>query len=111
MPLKDKEITKLYYSIGEVADLMGVAPSQIRFWEREFDILKPKKNRKGNRLFVEADLQNLKLIYHQLKEKRYTSDGAKSELKSKKQKLMDKVEVVDKLEQIRNFLKEIHDTL
>lgn len=111
MPLKDKEITKLYYSIGEVADLMGVAPSQIRFWEREFDILKPKKNRKGNRLFVEADLQNLKLIYHLLKEKRYTIDGAKSELKSKKQKLMDKVEVVDKLEQIRNFLKEIHDTL
>ncbi len=111
MPLKDKEITKLYYSIGEVADLMGVAPSQIRFWEREFDILKPKKNRKGNRLFVEADLQNLKLIYHLLKEKRYTIDGAKSALKSKKQKLMDKVEVVDKLEQIRNFLKEIHDTL
>ncbi|MBK8444390.1 MAG: MerR family transcriptional regulator [Sphingobacteriales bacterium] len=111
MPLKDKEITKLYYSIGEVAELMGVAPSQIRFWEREFDILKPKKNRKGNRLFVEADLQNLKLIYHLLKEKRYTIDGAKSELKSKKQKLMDKVEVVDKLEQIRNFLKEIRDTL
>lgn len=64
MPYKEKKVEKLYYSIGEVADMFGVNTSLIRFWEKNFDIIKPKKNKKGNRLFTKKDINNLKLIYH-----------------------------------------------
>ena len=72
---------KRYYKIGEVAKAFGLNTSHIRFWEKEFDILKPKKNKKGNRLFTQEDLKNLKLIYHLVKEKGFTLDGAKSKMK------------------------------
>ena len=72
---------KLYYNIGEVAKAFKVNPSLIRFWDKEFDILKPKKNAKGNRKFRQEDIENLKLIYHLVKEKGYTLEGAKSHLK------------------------------
>ena len=71
---------KIYYSIGEVAKAFDVNASLIRFWEKEFDILQPKKNKKGNRLFTQKDLENLKTIYHLVKEKGYTLEGAKIEL-------------------------------
>ena len=69
MPYKEKEIEKKYYTIGEVANIFNVATSLIRFWESEFDLIKPKKNRKGNRQFTKEDIQNVKLIYHLVKEK------------------------------------------
>ena len=81
MPYKEKPIEKLYYSIGEVADMFRVNVSLLRFWEKEFDILKPKKNKKGNRMFTTKDLDNLKIIYHLVKERGYTLEGAKKKLK------------------------------
>ena len=81
MPYKEYEPQKMYYSIGEVAKLFQVNPSLIRFWENEFDILQPKKNKKGNRLFTPEDLENLKVIFHLVKEKGYTLQGAKEAMK------------------------------
>jgi len=83
MLLINKKLTKLYYSIGEVADMFNVNASLIRFWEKEFSILKPKKNKKGNRLFTVKDIQNLEKIYDLVKIKGFTLEGAKKELKHK----------------------------
>ena len=72
---------KLYYSIGEVAKMFDVKTSLIRFWEKEFDIIKPKKNKKGNRLFTQEDVDNFHIIYHLVKERGFTLQGAKLKLK------------------------------
>lgn len=82
MPYKEKEITKLYYSIGEVASMFGVNTSLIRFWEKEFDIIKPNKTKKGNRLFSAEDIENFKKIFILVKGEGYTLQGAKEKLKS-----------------------------
>ena len=75
------DLTKVYYSIGEVADMFNVNASLIRFWEKEFDIIKPKKNKKGNRLFTKEDVNNYQKIYFLVKERGYTLKGAKEKLK------------------------------
>ena len=111
MPYKEKEITKKYYSIGEVAEMLNVAPSLIRFWESEFDTIKPKKNRKGNRQFTVEDIENVKLIYHLVKEKGYTLNGAKEMLKRSPNEIRDKMELVETLKNIRSFLLEIKERL
>ncbi|MFC4738957.1 MerR family transcriptional regulator [Flavobacterium ponti] len=95
---------KLYYSIGEVAKAFDVNASLIRFWDKEFDILKPKKNAKGNRKFSPEDIKNLKLIYHLVKERGFTLDGAKTHLKENQKKTLDKFEIISKLESIKNEL-------
>ena len=77
MPYKEPKIEKLFYSIGEVADMFKVNTSLIRFWEKEFDIIKPKKNKKGNRLFTKEDIENFHIIYHLVKERGMTLKGAK----------------------------------
>lgn len=107
MPYKEKVIEKKYFSIGEVAEMMGVATSLIRFWESEFDIIKPKKNRKGNRQFTREDIDNVKLIYHLVKEKGYTLQGAKDLLKNGNDSLKEKIEIIDSLKKVKNFLLEI----
>ena len=107
MPYKEKVIEKKYFSIGEVADMLDVATSLIRFWESEFDIIKPKKNRKGNRQFTKEDIENVKLIYHLVKEKGYTLQGAKDLLKNGNDVLKEKIEIIDSLKKIKNFLKDI----
>ena len=105
MPYKEHEIEKLYYSIGEVSQMFGVSNSLIRFWETEFDILKPRKNTKGNRLFTKKDIENLKIIYHLVKEKGFTLEGARKKLKeTKPHQLESNVDVTDKLKSIRAFL-------
>lgn len=81
--IKEKDLTKLYYSIGEVADMFNVNTSLIRFWEKEFPTVKPKKNNKGNRLFTPKEIIKIQNIYQLVKEKGYTLDGAKKALKSK----------------------------
>jgi len=91
---------KLYYSIGEVAKAFGVNASNIRYWEKEFDILNPKKNRKGNRYFTPEDIKNLKIIYHLVKEKGYTLEGAKIALKQLS-KIEKEIELIDRLEFIK----------
>ncbi len=107
----DKEQEKLYYSIGEVAEIFKVNTSLIRFWENEFEVLQPKKNKKGNRLFTVEDLSNLKLIYHLVKERGYTLDGAKKKLKDNKGDLEQQVEIRESLLKIRSYLEELKDQL
>ncbi len=104
VPYKEKEIEKRYYTIGEVADELGVATSLIRFWESEFDIIKPKKNRKGNRQFTKEDVKNVKLIYHLVKEKGYTLNGAREFIKSDVSAAASKIDMLDSLKNIRSFL-------
>jgi DNA-binding transcriptional MerR regulator len=111
MAYKEKEIEKLYYSIGEVADIFSVAPSLIRFWESEFEIIKPKKNRKGNRQFTREDIDNVKTIYHLVKEKGFTLQGAKEMLRNDSQAVKDKMEMIDSLRSVRNFLLELREKL
>lgn len=111
MPYKEKEIEKKYYTIGEVADELGVATSLIRFWEGEFDNIKPKKNRKGNRQFTKEDLQNVKLIYHLVKEKGYTLQGARDYIANGGSDNSDKMEAIEKLKSLRSFLVEIRQQL
>jgi DNA-binding transcriptional MerR regulator len=111
MAYKEKEIEKLYYSIGEVAEIFNVAPSLIRFWESEFEIIKPKKNRKGNRQFTKEDIDNVRTIFHLVKEKGFTLQGAKEMLRNDTESVRDKMEVVDSLRNVRKFLVELRDKL
>jgi DNA-binding transcriptional MerR regulator len=92
LPYKEKVIEKKYYSIGEVADIFGVATSLIRFWETEFETIKPKKNRKGNRQFTVSDIEDVRLVYHLVKEKGYTLNGARELLNNGSQAAKDKME-------------------
>lgn len=107
MPYKEKAIEKMYYTIGEVADMFAVSTSLVRFWEKEFDILKPKKNRKGDRFFTQTDITNLKIIYHLVKERGYTLKGAKQKLKENKQDVIDQVQMMESLQRVRQFLVEL----
>ena len=111
MPYKEKVIEKKYYSIGEVADELNVATSLIRFWESEFDIIKPKKNRKGNRQFTKEDIDNVKLIYHLVKERGFTLQGAKEMLRNNSDPMKEKMEIIDSLKEIRSFLLELKNQL
>ncbi len=109
--LKKGKIEKVYYSIGEVAELFEVNQSLIRFWEKEFDILHPSKNKKGNRLFTKNDLNNLRLIYHLVKECGYTLQGARDKIKSNREDVEKNVEVIDTLQDIKDFLLELKQGL
>tara|TARA_B100000497_G_C7519283_1_gene315695 strand:- start:231 stop:566 length:336 start_codon:yes stop_codon:yes gene_type:complete len=111
MPYKEFKIEKLYYSIGEVAKIFDVSTSLLRYWEKEFDILKPRKNKKGNRLFTKLDVKNLKMIYHLVKEKGYTLDGAKQKLSSNTDNLKNNQRIVESLQQIKLFLNEVKEDL
>ncbi len=107
----NRKVEKVYYSIGEVAELFDVNTSLIRFWEKEFDILKPMKNKKGNRLFTQKDLDNLRIIYHLVKERGFTLQGARDKLKENKEDVVNKVAAIDSLNRIREFLLEIKEQL
>ena len=102
---------KRYYSIGELAKAFDVNASLIRFWDKEFDILKPKKNAKGNRMFTPEDVKNLQLIFHLVKERGFTLEGAKTHLREGQKKTMDKFEIINKLEGIRAQLLNIKNEL
>ena len=97
MPKLKTDIDKLFYSIGEVAKKYKVNVSLIRFWEKEFDILKPKKNKKGNRMFTKKDMENLDVIFHLVKERGFTLEGGKKKLKENKQDTIDNITIVNKL--------------
>jgi len=105
MTYKKPAVDKVYYSIGEVADLFDVNASLIRFWEKEFEILIPHKNKKGNRLFTQKDLDNLNIIYDLVKERGYTLNGAKEMLRAEKiDETTKKMEVINSLENVKSFL-------
>ncbi|NCT18895.1 MAG: transcriptional regulator [Flavobacteriaceae bacterium CG_4_8_14_3_um_filter_34_10] len=102
---------KRYYNIGEVAKAFEVNPSLIRFWEKEFDALQPKKNAKGNRKFTSEDIQNLGIIYHLVKERGFTLEGAKIHLKENKKKALNLFEIIQKLEFVKKELIRIKEDL
>lgn len=102
---------KLYYGIGEVARAFGVNTSLVRFWEKEFDVIKPKKNAKGNRKFTPEDIKNLQLIYHLVKERGFTLEGAKTHLKENKRKTLSNFEIIQKLEGVKVELTRIKEQL
>lgn len=102
---------KRYYTIGEVAKAFNVNTSLIRFWEKEFDVLNPKKNAKGNRKFTPEDVNHLKFIYHLVKERGFTLEGAKTHLKEEKKKTLSNFEIISKLENIKNELIKIKEQL
>jgi DNA-binding transcriptional MerR regulator len=101
---------KMYYNIGAVAGMFKVNASLIRFWENEFDILQPKKNRKGDRLFRPEDIKNLKMIYHLLREKKYTVEGAKDFFK-REEKAKEKFALIESLKKLKGFLNELKANL
>ena len=104
MVLNNQPTEKILYKIGEVAKMFDVNISAVRFWEKEFDILKPKKNKKGNRLFTIKDINNIKVIYHLLKERGFTVEGAKKKIKDNKADTINNIEIVSHLKDIRGFL-------
>ena len=110
-PYKEKEIKKLFYTIGEVSKILNVNVSLVRFWDNEFDIIKPKKNKKGNRLFSENDLKNLKIIHHLLKNNGFTIKGAKKALKSKKNDFQKNIFLKERLLEFKKFLVSLRESL
>ncbi|MDB5062407.1 MAG: MerR family transcriptional regulator [Mucilaginibacter sp.] len=111
MPYKEREISKMYYTMGEVSAMFDVNQSLIRFYEKEFDVLQPKKNKKGNRYFTPEDLENFKIIFHLIRDKGYTLQGAKDHLKNNMDGTRDNQRVIDSLENMKKFLLEVRDEL
>jgi DNA-binding transcriptional MerR regulator len=111
MPYKEKKIEKLYYSIGEVSRMLEVPVSTVRFWENEFDILKPMKNKKGNRMFTATDVKNLIIIHRLLKEEGMTMSGVKKKLKGRWDETDNKFEINESLQKIRSLLLELRDNI
>lgn len=102
---------KRYYSISEVAELFGVSRSLIRFWEGEFESLKPHKNSKGDRRFTQQNIEQIKEIYHLVKERGFTLNGAKQELKDRQHRNKEKQEVIETLERVKKGLLELKNQL
>lgn len=102
---------KVYYSIGEVAEMFNVNTSLIRYWEQQFSVLRPRKNKKGNRLFTERDIRYLRVIYNLVKEQGYTLEGAKNALKENLDEYEERAIVMNTLAHARNFLVELDKQL
>ncbi len=109
--ISQKKLDKQYYGIGEVAEMFHVNTSLIRYWDNEFSILKPRKNRKGDRLFRPEDIRNLQLIYYLLRECKYTIEGAKKKLKADKRIAEQNFEMVQSLQKVKQFLLELKERL
>jgi DNA-binding transcriptional MerR regulator len=105
------QLTKLYYSIGEVADMFHVAASVIRYWESEFPLLHPAKNSKGERKFTVKDIEMLEQIYHLVKEKGFTIEGAKKELENQKSEKKEMSLLLKHLKDLKRKAKEMRDNL
>ena len=111
MPYKERDISKLYYTMGEVSTMFDVNQSLLRFYEKEFDILQPKKNKKGNRYFTPEDIENLKIIFNLIRDKGYTLQGAKDYLKGNLTGSKDNQSVINSLETLKQFLLEVRDQM
>ena len=111
MPYKKPKIEKIFYSIGEVADMVGENQSLIRYWENQFDALKPQKNKKGTRLFAKEDIETVKLIHHLVKVRGLTLKGAQQKLKDNREETINNFEIVQRLQDVRQQLIEIRDEL
>jgi len=104
-------LDKLYYTIGEVADMFEVSRSLLRYWENEFAFLTPRKNKKGDRLFTKENIQQIQIIYNLVKIRGFTLEGAKQELKKEKSNLTEQYNLVDRLKMIHTRLKGLDDKL
>ena len=104
-------MAKLLYTMGEVTEMFDVNASLIRYWESKFDCIKPQKNKKGNRLFTPSDIENFKLIYHLVKEKGMTLEGANNTMKRRGKKLHKEVSILERLQSIRAMLVEVRESL
>ena len=111
MPYKKPKIEKVIFTIGEVAEMIGENTSLIRYWENQFDALKPQKNKKGNRLFTKDDIDLVKLIHHLVKERGLTLKGAKQKLKENRDETVHNYEIVKRLQLVREELMGIKDAL
>jgi len=111
MALRKTPVGKLYYRIGEVAEMFKVNTSLIRFYEKEFDIIKPHRNKKGNRLFTQNDVDHFHTIFHLIKEKGFTLEGAKQRLKEKRSASAPEQDVMDSLLRMKRFLLELRNQL
>jgi DNA-binding transcriptional MerR regulator len=115
MSINDKEITeKLYYSISEVSEMFDLSASTLRFWEKEFDLLKPNKNKKGNRLFTKKDIEHISRIVELVKQRGFTIQGAKEQLKVKNQAATASgvnSDVIEKLRDIKSRLVDLGNAL
>lgn len=107
MSLFDKDNSKIYYSISEVAKLFDVSTSLIRFWETEFDFLKPHKNGKGDRRFTKKNIEELQLIYSLVKERGFTLKGAKKEIAQNKERHLRRQKTIKSLQKIKSFLQDL----
>jgi DNA-binding transcriptional MerR regulator len=112
LPYKEKKIEKLYYSISEIADMFSVSQSLIRYWESEFEVLNPRKNGKGNRMFTQKDIGHFRKIYDLVKEKGFTLEGARKKLKDGDEpENLELGEIVKKLKEIKTFLTQLDELL
>jgi DNA-binding transcriptional MerR regulator len=111
MPYKEVKVEKIYYSIGEAAELLDVPVSTVRFWENEFDILKPMKNKKGNRMFTQTDIRNLRIIHQLLKEEGMTLSGARKRISEKWDETSYKFEINESLQKIKSILLDIKENI
>ena len=111
MPYKKPTIEKVIFSIGEVADMIGEKTSLIRYWENEFDALKPQKNKKGNRLFTKDDIETVRLIHYLVKERGLTLKGVKQKLKENREETIQNYEIVKRLQDIKKQLVDMRDAL
>jgi DNA-binding transcriptional MerR regulator len=102
--LKKEINTKLYYSISEIGEMFDVSNSLIRFWEAEFPILNPRKNTKGDRRFTQKDIDNFRIIYHLVKERGFTLEGANNEISQNKERLKKRFEILDNLQKVKKHL-------
>jgi len=109
--IETQNLDKLYYSIGEVAEMFEVSRSLLRYWESEFSFLTPRKNRKGDRLFTKENIQQIQIIYNLVKERGFTLEGAKQELKKEKGALSDQFDLIDRLKAIHGRLKDLDEKL
>jgi DNA-binding transcriptional MerR regulator len=111
MPETNLDPDRLYYSISEVAKMLNTSQSQIRFWEKEFSMLKIKKNQKGYRQFSPSDIDLLRSIHHLVKDQGYTLQGANDKLKQDHRREVKRIDVIDTLKQLKGFLQEIKDQI
>ena len=111
MPYREFNIEKVFYSIGEVAELFDLPTSTLRYWEQEFTTLKPKRNKKGTRYYTKKDIEQLRLIHHLVKERGMTLKGAKQKIRENKDDVENSSEIVRKLQHIRSLLVRIRDEM
>lgn len=111
MPYKEKKVEKLYYSIGEISEMLNVPVSTVRFWDNEFEVLKPVKNKKGNRLFTQSDVRNLRIIHHLLKEEGMTLSGVKKKMSEKWEETNYKYEIGESLLKIKSLILELKESI